>query len=61
MTTSAKQMEYVRKHQAEKLDDIKLRPPKGSKDRWREAAAKEGKSLQRYIIDLVEKDIASKE
>jgi hypothetical protein len=61
MTVSAAQKAAISKHQAEKLDDIKLRPPKGSKDRWREAAAKEGKSLQRYIIDLVEKDIASKE
>ena len=53
MTVDAKQMQYARKHIAEKLDEIKIRPPKGSKERWQEAAAAQGKSLQRFIIDLV--------
>lgn len=57
MTVDAKQMQYARKHIAEKLDEIKIRPPKGSKERWQEAAATQGKSLQRFIIDLVEEAI----
>lgn len=54
MTTSDKQKEYVRKHQQEKLDEIKIRPPKGTKDRWRAAAAEAGQSLQQFIITVVD-------
>lgn len=53
-----KNREYVRRHIAEKCDEIKIRPPKGTKDLWRSAAEKEGKSLQRFIIDAVENHIA---
>jgi predicted DNA binding CopG/RHH family protein len=35
-------------------DDIRIRVPKGTKDRWRAKADSAGKSLQRYIIDAVE-------
>lgn len=54
MQVSDKQKAYSRKHIQEKLDEIKIRPPKGTKDRWATAAAAEGKSLQRFIIDTVE-------
>lgn len=59
MAVSEKQKEYARKHQQEKLDEIKLRPPKGTKDRWKVAAEKEGKSLSQFIIDAVEEKLAS--
>lgn len=61
MTVSKAQQKAVAKYMSANYDELKVRPPKGSKERWQAAAAKEGKSLQRYIIDLVEKDIASKE
>lgn len=54
MATSDKQKEYIRKHQQEKLDEIKIRPPKGTKERWKAAAAAAGLSLQQYIIATVE-------
>jgi predicted HicB family RNase H-like nuclease len=44
------------KYQAEKTDDIRVRVPKGTKDRWRAKAEAQGKSLQRLIIDAVEKE-----
>ena len=37
-----------------KLDDIRLRVPKGTKARWRDAADAEGKSLTQFIIDCVD-------
>ena len=54
MSASAEQKAYVKKHQQEKLDEIKVRPPKGTKDRWRAAAEAEGISLQKFIITAVE-------
>ena len=60
MAVSDKQKNHVKKHQHEKLDEIKVRPPKGTKDRWRAEAEAEDKSLQRFIIDAVEAHIASK-
>lgn len=53
----AKQAGYVKAHQA-KLDDVRVRPYKGTKDRWRAAADKSGQSLQQYIIQAVEERIA---
>lgn len=34
-------------------DEIKVRAPKGTKDRWKAAAADAGVSLQRFVIDAV--------
>lgn len=51
---AAKQREYVRKYQAETVDRVTVRPTKGTKDRWREAADRQGQSLQQYIIRAVE-------
>lgn len=48
-----KQREYIKRHLS-KLDEIKIRPAAGTKDRWRAAAEKQGKSLQRFIIDAAE-------
>lgn len=41
---------YSRTH----YDRVVVKPPKGTKDRWREAAQKEDKSLNRFIIDIIE-------
>lgn len=54
MSAAMSNAERVRKHQLEKLDDIRVRPTKGTKDRWRAAADKSGQSLQQYIIQAVE-------
>lgn len=58
MATSERHKEYVRKSQL-KTDDIKIRPPKGTKDRWRQAAAARGLSLQRFIIQTMEAAVGS--
>lgn len=44
----------------DKTDDVRIRVPKGTKESWKEAAEREGKSLQRFIIDIVERHIDSK-
>lgn len=43
------------------LDEIKVRPPKGTKDRWRAAAEADGLSMQQFIINAVEAAISNKE
>lgn len=42
------------KYLEEKTDDIRVRAPKGTKERWRAEAEKRGKSTTRFIIDSVE-------
>lgn len=61
MAVSEKQKAWAKKHQEEKRDEIKLRPPKGTKDRWRAAAEGAGVSLSQYIIDAVEAALAATE
>ena len=43
------------------MDEIKVRPPKGTKERWRAAAEAEGLSLQQFIISTVEAVLAEDE
>lgn len=38
------------------LDDIKVRVPKGKRKLIQKFAAKKGKSLNEYIVDLIEHD-----
>jgi len=45
------------KYLKESTDDIRIRTKKGTKDRWKEAAEKQGKSLSQFIIDCVEQGI----
>ena len=45
------------KYLNEKTDDIRLRVPKGSKDRYKEHAQRQGRSLTALIVDLLEQDI----
>ena len=37
-------------------DRINLKVPKGTRDKWRERAVSEGKSLNKWIIDRVSRD-----
>lgn len=37
-----------------KLDEIKIRIPKGKKDEYKKLAELEGKSLNQFIIDKIE-------
>ena len=50
----AASMKYLK----EKTDSIQIRTPKGTKDRWKDAAAARGISLQQLIIDTVEAVLA---
>lgn len=56
MSTPDSVKKAVAKYQA-RFDDIKLHIPKGCKDAWKAHAAAQGKSLNAYIIDLVEADM----
>ncbi len=40
----------------EKLDDIKIRVPKGKKDEYKAQAQEHGLSLNAYIVKLLEQD-----
>lgn len=57
MPTSDAMKRATAKYMKEKLDDIKIRPPKGTKERWKAAAGRKGMSLQKFIIFSVEKEI----
>jgi uncharacterized protein (DUF1778 family) len=55
MAVPDKQKNWAKKHQTEKLDGITIRPPKGTKERWRAAAEAQGyKSMTQFIVDAVE-------
>ena len=43
----------------EKTDSIQIRTPKGTKDRWKDFAEKRGISLNKFIVETIEKEIAS--
>lgn len=45
------------KYLKEKTDSIQIRTHKGTKERWKEAAADRGKSLNQFIVDTVEAEI----
>ncbi len=49
------------KYLKEKTDSIQIRTQKGTKDRWRAAATKNGKSLNQFIVDAVESEIEKAE
>lgn len=42
------------KYMRDKTDDIRLRVPKGTKERWKAAAAAKGKSMTQFVVDTVE-------
>ncbi len=45
------------KYMAEKTDDIRLRVPKGLKDKYKKEADSRGISMTQFIVDCVEKEI----
>lgn len=47
------------KYLNEKTDDIRLRVPKGTKERYKAHAERRGKSLTGLIVELLEQDIKS--
>ena len=46
------------KYYLSKFDEIKIRIPKGDKDKYKQAAAEQDKSLNQFIIDCIEKEMA---
>lgn len=44
----------IKKYIAEKTDDIRLRVPKGTKDRWKAYAEAKGISLTKFVVQVVE-------
>lgn len=44
----------IKKYIAEKTDDIRLRVPKGTKERWKEYAESKGISLTKFVVQVVE-------
>lgn len=49
------------KYMQEKTDDIRLRVPKGTKDRWKASAESAGAdSMTKFVMDAVEAYIAQK-
>lgn len=48
------------KYMSEKTDDIRLRVPKGLKDKYKSEAQKRGISMTQFIINCVEKEIGNK-
>lgn len=45
------------KYMQDKTDNIQLRLPKGTKDRWKNAAELAGMSMTKYVADAVEKQM----
>ncbi len=46
------------KYLKEKTDSIQIRAQRGTKERWRDAATAREKSLNQFIVDTVETEIA---
>ncbi len=49
------------KYLKEKTDSIQIRTPKGTKERWKTAAAAHGKSLNQFIVDTMNSEIGEVE
>ncbi len=45
------------KYLHEKVEDIRIRVPKGQKDIIKAFAEKQGKSLNQFIVDLITKEL----
>ena len=45
------------KYLREKTDSIQIRAQKGTKERWRDAAAARSKSLNQFIVETIEAEI----
>ena len=53
MTTSASQLQATKKYIKEKLDEIKLRVPKGQREVIQQHAARQGESVNGFITRAV--------
>lgn len=49
---------YSSKKYLTNFDEIKIRIPKGDKDKYKQVAAEQDKSLNQFIIDCIEKEMA---
>ena len=58
---SEAQNKAAQKYIRNNYDDIKLRVPKGQRDVYRAYAESKGTSLNKLIIDLLEKDMAKED
>lgn len=45
------------KYMQEKTDDIRLRVPKGTKDKWKSAAEQRNQSMTQFVVETVNKEI----
>ena len=52
------QKRSAQKWDAANLDRMSVAAPQGTKERWKEAAADRGKSLNQFIVDAVESEIS---
>lgn len=52
-----RQNKHAQKYIAANYDDIKIRVPKGERDKYKAHAEKRGKSLNQLVIDLLDEDI----
>lgn len=59
MPVSKAQQKAVTKYMKDNYDEVKVRTPKGDKDKWRAAADASGKSLNQFIIDAVKAAMAA--
>ncbi len=59
MATQAQLKANAKYH--EKLEDIKVRVPKGERERYKQYAESVGKSLNALIIELLEADMSKSE
>ena len=51
------QKKAAEKYLSEKVEDIRIRVPKGSKQRYKDAASAAGKSLNQFAVDALEEKI----
>ena len=60
MATSKAQLNASKKYINEKLDEIRVRVPKGEREQWKEHAESMGESLNKFIYravkDAMERD-----
>lgn len=55
--SSEAQRKAVAKYQAEKVEDIKIRVPKGRKDYYKNAASSAGLSLNQFTVTALDEKI----
>ena len=56
--TSDAMLKAINKYQTEKVDEFKIRVPKGQKEEIQQFAKSKGKSLNAYVVDLIRTDMS---